>query len=52
VTSSVLSLIAFRSDVVIAAREKFSTIGATSGLNFKADVITTADFGTTKYFIT
>lgn len=43
---------AAKSELVIAAREKFKTIGATSGLNFKEEVTTTADFGTTKYFIT
>jgi hypothetical protein len=43
---------AVRSEVVIAARPKLITTGAVASFCFTVDVITTAVFGTTNYFIT
>jgi hypothetical protein len=37
---------------LIAARPKLITTGATTGFSFSDEVITTAVFSTTKYFIT
>ena len=52
VTSRLLSLIAVRSELVIAARLKLMTTGAASSFDFSDEVMTTTDFGTTKYFMT